>query len=364
MHARCTRETSAPYCSSSSSFADAWTSCFSVEGGGSATNGDRLATAVAATAQEATELQLTLLERGAAVASRRGRGRKGGGGGGKVGRVRQGGGDCKASYAACGGDTRWIKRLESGGVDGTPQQQAGLMPPRPPVPPTPPPPPPPTTGGNDHLAEENTRLRARLDEAEASAAEANRLLADAEGARRKLKRQLHDATSSSAAGGGSTAAVAAEEVVDGTNTLALREEAHEAEALVEAAAALSEVSGLRSEVERLKSELEESRRAKEAETAWREEAVTTAAAVRTAEREEARTFLRTAEASVLEARGFSAAVSKELENKVGELHEAKAELKAARKAVARAKMEAEGRVKQLDDFMSRRFRKLRTQPTP
>ena len=31
----------------------------SVEGGGSATNGDRLATAVAATAQEATELQLT-----------------------------------------------------------------------------------------------------------------------------------------------------------------------------------------------------------------------------------------------------------------------------------------------------------------
>ena len=76
--------------------------------------------------------------------------------------------------------------------------------------------------------------------------------------------------------------------------------------------------------------------------------MTTAAAVRTAEREEARTFLRTAEASVLEARGFSAAVSKELENKVGELHEAKAELKAARKAVARAKMEAEGRVKQLE----------------
>ena len=74
--------------------------------------------------------------------------------------------------------------------------------------------------------------------------------------------------------------------------------------------------------------------------------MTTAAAVRTAEREEARTFLRTAEASVLEARGFSAAVSKELENKVGELHEAKAELKAARKAVARAKMEAEGRVRE------------------
>ena len=57
----------------------------------------------------------------------------------------------------------------------------------------------------------------------------------------------------------------------------------------------------------------------------------TASAVRTAEREEARSFLRSAEASVLEARGFSAAVSRELESKVGELHAVKGELKAAKK---------------------------------
>ena len=66
---------------------------------------------------------------------------------------------------------------------------------------------------------------------------------------------------------------------------------------------------------------------------------------RTAERDEARTFLRHCgggERAGL--RGRRAAVSKELENKVGELHGARSSRR-HEKAVARAKMEAEGRVK-------------------
>ena len=51
---------------------------------------------------------------------------------------------------------------------------------------------------------------------------------------------------------------------------------------------------------------------------------------------------------MLEARGFSAAVSQELEHKVGELQEAKAELKAAKKALQRSKAEADGRVAHLE----------------
>ena len=367
-----------------------------VKAGGPA--GDKLASAVAATAQEATELQLTLLERGAASLR---------------GEADAAKAEAEAARADASEKAAEIARLHAQLASMTKRlQKFEQNGPRPPVPPTPPP-----RGklagaaavGADERAAlqaelasgsaENRRLRDRLQEAEGSAMDANRLLAEAEAGRRKLKRRLaeteqmldvaHDDKETAVSNALATVAQRAHRLAaDGDSPIPMspdpapgiaptwapppaatavaaeaelamkaavsaeaaeaEAEAHEAAALEEAANALAEVDALKLEVVNLKEQLEEAGRVSQSESAWREEAVATAAAVRTAEREEARSFLRTAEASVLEARGFSAAVSKELETKVGDLHEARAELKAAKKAMARAKLEAEGRIAQME----------------
>ena len=93
-------------------------------------------------------------------------------------------------------------------------------------------------------------------------------------------------------------------------------EAREADAVADAAAACAEASSLADRLQSMEAELQRSQESSSAVGQQREEAMATTAAQRAAEREEARSFVRSAEASVLEARGFSAAVSKELERKV------------------------------------------------
>lgn len=163
-------------------------------------SGDRLASAVAATAQEATELQLHLLERGAASLRQEADAAKADADAARADAA------AKASeigrlHTQLASATRKLKRAEHDAHDA----------PRPPVPPQPPQPPSGVSaggggsgaggaGGDDERrslkeeiasqAGENTRLRERLADAESSAAEANRLMAESENARRKLKRKV------------------------------------------------------------------------------------------------------------------------------------------------------------------------------